>query len=190
MTSTSSCAKKTSARETSMNNSTYVHHYLKPLLDKDKIAVDMTIGNGNDTLFLADLCRYVYAFDIAEQALVNTRKRLGEKDNVKLLLDSHVNVDKYVKDADLFLFNLGYLPHCEQPTVTKASDTKIAVEKAYSLLKENGLLVITFYLGHPGGREEYELVSSYIRNCGYRVIDTYVQEKPESPITYIIRKAP
>jgi len=34
-----------------MNNNTFVHKYLKPLIKKEDTVVDMTAGNGNDTLF-------------------------------------------------------------------------------------------------------------------------------------------
>ena len=49
-------------------------------LNKGDTAVDFTMGNGNDTAFLADVVGesgHVYAFDIQERAVLNTRERLA-----------------------------------------------------------------------------------------------------------------
>ena len=48
-------------------------HLIKPYLKKDSITVDMTAGNGNDTLFLALNSKKVYAFDIQQVAIENRR---------------------------------------------------------------------------------------------------------------------
>ncbi|MDO4198791.1 MAG: class I SAM-dependent methyltransferase [Erysipelotrichaceae bacterium] len=79
-----------------MNNTTYVQLYAKSLIDKDSICVDMTMGNGNDTLFLCRLSKKVYAFDISKKAIENTKKRLKDYDNYELIHDSHSNIDKYI----------------------------------------------------------------------------------------------
>ena len=81
-----------------MNNSTFVHKYVEPLIGSEDICVDMTAGNGNDTLFLCRLSKKVYAFDISKEAIEKTRERTRECDNLILIRDSHVNVDRYVKE--------------------------------------------------------------------------------------------
>ena len=58
-----------------MNNNTFVHKYLKTLISKDSIAVDMTTGNGNDTYFLCKLAKKVYGFDIQKEAIENTKNK-------------------------------------------------------------------------------------------------------------------
>ena len=52
------------------------------------------MGNGHDTLFLAQLAKQVYAFDIQEQALEKTRQRLAEAglDNVQLISVSYTHL--------------------------------------------------------------------------------------------------
>ena len=40
-----------------MNNNTFVHKYIKGLINKKDICVDMTMGNGNDTYYLATLSK-------------------------------------------------------------------------------------------------------------------------------------
>ena len=76
------------------------HDFLAEVLDKDSIVVDATMGNGNDTAFLAGLAKAVYAFDVQEQALQKTEERLEQLglDNVQLILDGHQNIDKYVDE--------------------------------------------------------------------------------------------
>ena len=54
------------------------HAFLAEVVSKEDTVVDATMGNGHDTLFLAQLARQVYAFDIQEQAVEKTRQRLAE----------------------------------------------------------------------------------------------------------------
>ena len=173
-----------------MNNNTFIHKYLKPLIGKDDICADMTAGNGNDTLFLAKLARKVYAFDIAEEAITNTRKRTAGFDNVILIRDTHANADTYIKEpVRLFIFNLGYLPYSGKPSITNGEETLKAFRKAYQMLERGGYIAITFYFGQAGGLEEYLLVSGHIQENGIFVMERYSQDRPNSPLTLIIRKS-
>lgn len=38
------------------------HDFLAEVVDKSSVVVDATMGNGNDTAFLAQLAKKVYAF--------------------------------------------------------------------------------------------------------------------------------
>ena len=40
-----------------MNNNTFVHKYIKGLINNNDEVVDMTMGNGFDTLFLANISK-------------------------------------------------------------------------------------------------------------------------------------
>ena len=67
----------------------YVHNRIKR---KDyQIAIDFTMGNGHDTLFLSKVAKQVYSFDIQQEALNNTKKLIEDTDNVNLILASHEN---------------------------------------------------------------------------------------------------
>ncbi len=172
-----------------MNNNTFVHKYIKPLIKKDDTVVDMTAGNGNDTLFLSELASKVYAFDISQEAIRRCKEKLKETDNVILIHDSHVNIDRYISEkVRLVIFNLGYLPNSDEKTITKAGETLIAFQKAYELLEDSGYLVITFYIGHRGGKDEYYLLNDYINKNRFHIYETYSQNRIDSPITLIIRK--
>lgn len=172
-----------------MNNNTFIHKYIKTLINSNSICIDMTLGNGLDSELLCRLSKKVYGFDISIEAIENSKKRLSQYSNIEYILDNHINVDKYVKEnVDLVIFNLGYLPHSENKNITKAEETLIAFKKAYSLLKQNAYLIITFYIGHIGGKTEYYLLDEYINKNDIPVLEKYRQNKIDSPITYIIKK--
>lgn len=172
-----------------MNNNTFVHKYIKSLIKKDDICIDMTLGNGLDAQLLASLSNKVYGFDISEIAIGKSKERLNKYNNIEYILDNHINVDKYVKEkVNLVIFNLGYLPHSNKQIITKKDETLLALKKAYALLKENGYLIITFYLGHIGGKDEYYKVMDYILKNNFLILEKYRQDKIDSPISYIIKK--
>ena len=173
-----------------MNNNTFIHKYIRPLISDNDTVVDMTAGNGNDTLFLARHAKRVLSFDICETAISRSREKTEGYDNIEFHLDSHANIDKYLKaeEASLFIFNLGYLPNSDEKSVTKPEETLKAFEKAYDLLKHKGYLIITFYLGQEGGRDEYYLLDSYINKRRLLIMEAYRQDRMDSPVTYIIYK--
>ena len=76
------------------------HDFLAEVLDDESIVVDATMGNGNDTAFLAGLAKKVYAFDVQEQALEKTRQRLSDLaiENAELILDGHENLERRALD--------------------------------------------------------------------------------------------
>src|SRR5690554_1833928 len=77
------------------------------------VAIDMTMGNGKDTVFLADLVKHVFAFDIQQEAHNNTKELLETLhiDNVTCIKDGHENLDLYdFSEVGVIIFNLGYLP--------------------------------------------------------------------------------
>lgn len=172
-----------------MNNNTFVHKYIRSLISKNDIVCDMTCGNGNDTLFLSQLAGKVYTFDISAQAIEKTAQRTAHTNNVILINDSHENIDQYIKEKiRLFIFNLGYLPHSDTPSFTRPETTLTAFQKALALTSDEGYIIITFYLGQTGGKDEYYLLKKYIEQLKLNVLEIYKQDKAVSPVTYIIRK--
>ena len=121
------------------------HDFLAEVLDDESVAVDATMGNGNDTAFLAGLAKKVYAFDVQEQALEKTRQRLSdlEIENAELILDGHENLDRYVTEPiRAAIFNLGYLPSADKSVITKPHTTLEAIEKILDRLEVGGRLAI------------------------------------------------
>ena len=92
----------------------FAHQLLADVLTKEDVCIDMTVGNSNDTLFLAKIAKHVYGFDIQKEAIIQTKQRLEEEklNNVTLYLDNHAHLSSYgfcfIKGI---IFNLGYLPH-------------------------------------------------------------------------------
>ena len=109
---------------------------------------------------------FVYSFDVQEEAIKSTKKRL-EKENllnrVNLVLDGHENIDIYVKDeVSCVLFNLGYLPRAKHQIITKPDTTLQAIKKSLNLLKPHGVISIAIYTGHEGGMDECNAVFDYV----------------------------
>ena len=140
------------------------HAFLEEVVTDEDIVVDATMGNGYDTLFLAQLAKKVYAFDIQEQAIEQTTKRLAEAklDNVELLLTGHENVAQYVESIKAAIFNLGYLPSADKTVITQPHTTIQALEKLCQRLVTGGRIAIMIYYGHTGGDVERDAVLDFV----------------------------
>ena len=145
-------------------------HFILEHLSEGEVAVDFTMGNGGDTLFLSKTVGEsgkVYAFDIQEEALVSTRAHLeanGAPENYELICASHHRVKEFVKEPiKAGMFNLGYLPRSGKKTVTTMRETTMpAVEAAISLLDKDGIILIAVYPGHEEGDAEGKMICDYL----------------------------
>lgn len=171
----------------------------KRKLNKGDIAVDATMGNGNDTELLAELVGSfgkVYAFDIQEAALENTKKKLREKNLIEwvnLIHDGHENMDKYIKDeVNLVIFNLGYLPKGEHSITTKRETTLVALKKALELICKNGIIILVVYYGHEEGKFEKKILEKYTKNLNqkkYNVVNLcFTNQINDPPMIIAIEK--
>ncbi|RDY24289.1 methyltransferase domain-containing protein [Romboutsia maritimum] len=145
--------------------------FLEQAINEGDIVVDATMGNGYDTKYLAHLVGengFVYAFDVQEEALKSTKKKLEKDeitDRVELILDGHENMDKYIdKKVACVVFNLGYLPRAQHMIITKPNTTIKAIEHSLNLLKPHGIVSIAIYTGHPGGEEEKNSIYDFVEN--------------------------
>lgn len=171
-------------------------HLIKPYLNKDSISVDMTIGNGNDTLFLALNSKKVYGFDIQQIAIEKTIRLLKEHglNNYQLICDSHSEIDKYLdEEIDVFIFNFGYLPKADKRITTTAETSLSALKKALNLVKMDGLMCMTLYYGHKNGEIERKVLLDYVKNLDnekYYVlyIQPFNQENKPPEIVLITKK--
>jgi len=170
----------------------FTHDYLQNYLREDGFWIDATAGNGHDTLFLCEHIGEngkVYAFDIQEQAIENTRKRLMEHDmqnRCELILDSHENMLSYInqKQVDGIVFNLGYLPGGDHKKATQAKSSVAAIEIGLSCLKMGGIMCVCVYSGQDTGFEEKEAVLSFIKELDskqYLVIVSEFYNRPNCP---------
>jgi len=175
------------------------HELVGKVVQNGDIVVDATMGNGNDTLFLANLVGdngKVYGFDVQQLALDNTRKRLtdaGVIDRAELILDGHQNIDKYVsKGIKAVMFNLGYLPKGDHNIGTRAETTIAAIEKCMELLCKEGILMIVVYYGGDSGFEEKDEVMEYFKSLDCKkysvLVHDFVNQVNCPPIAICIEK--
>ncbi len=135
----------------------YAHQLARDHITPDSIVVDATCGNGNDTLFLANISNHVTAFDIQESAIKATKNLLTQSGikHVRLIRDSHETITQHVEGLiDFVMFNLGYLPGGDKSITTTASTTIKAIENLLPRLAKGGLIVLVIYIGHPAGKTE------------------------------------
>ncbi|KAG4947628.1 hypothetical protein AAZX31_15G243500 [Glycine max] len=182
------------------------HMVWKHVVQKGDTVIDATCGNGFDTLAMLNLVAddshngCVYALDIQKDALDNTSLLLeeslnpNEKQLVKLFNICHSKMENAVpRNASfrLVAFNLGYLPGGDKEIITRSKTTLLALEAAKRILMPGGLISIVVYVGHPGGREELEVVESFAgRLCVENWICCKLQmlNRPCAPIPIFLFK--
>jgi tRNA1(Val) A37 N6-methylase TrmN6 len=138
-------------------------------VQKDDLVIDATCGNGHDTLFLAKLpLRQLIAIDLQKEAIEATRaaleKELSPKEQRRVLLkhQSHQSFEKI--EAQLIVYNLGYLPKGNKAITTKVETTLQSVHAATQILAPNGALSITCYPGHEEGAKEKTAILQWATN--------------------------
>lgn len=155
-------------------------------------AVDFTMGNGYDTVFLSQTVGAsgsVTAFDIQEKALISTEHNLKSNncpDNWRLICASHDRAPEFIKGPiKAGMFNLGYLPGSGKKQVTTQRSTTLpAVKSALEMLGEDSVLLVAIYPGHPEGAAEGEELCRFfseISRFKYSIAQFRMLNSPESP---------
>lgn len=144
------------------------HFFLSERVKPGDRVVDATCGNGHDTLFLARLVGEegkVWAFDIQETALANTRRLLLEAGcltQVDLVASGHERFAEIIGEPlKAAVFNLGYLPGGDKKIITHQDASLAALEQAAGLLIPGGLIAVCIYTGHAGGAEEGDAIENW-----------------------------
>ena len=161
----------------------------KLLLDNVKeknISVDFTLGRGNDTIFLSENFNYVYSFDLQKECIDDFE--LKNIQNVKLILDSHENVDKYIDGFDCGMYNLGYLPGSNKEITTNAESTLISLYKAVNILNIGGFISIVLYIGHNQGKRESQEVLEFCSRLDNKRFNVNLLNKNNPPSLVLINK--
>ena len=146
------------------------------VLNSGDIAIDATAGKGRDTAFLAQTVGptgWVHSFDIQPDAINSTRNLLevsGLINRVTLHERSHAELTESLPESHrgkiaVAIFNLGYLPGSDQKIITQPESTAIALESALTELKSGGRLICVAYTGHPGGKEESDVVQTFAESA-------------------------
>lgn len=171
--------------------------YWKAILKAEDLAIDATVGNGYDTLFLAQIC-YVIAIDIQELAIQNSKELLVKSPynhRVKFHLGSHAQFPREIlkESVKLIVYNLGYLPKGNKQLTTKCSSTLKSLAEALELLKPGGSLSITCYPGHAEGEKEETAILDFAAklpaekwiSCHHRTLNRKL-----APSLILIEKSP
>lgn len=179
----------------------YSHTLLKEIIHEGDHVVDATMGNGNDTAFLAQLVGpegQVYAFDIQEMAITNTEKKLADlalQKQVTLFQQGHETIDTVIPleiPVTAAIFNLGYLPKSDKQIITKPDTTKQALDALLARLVSKGRIILVVYYGHEGGEAELTLVTDYCKELPqkeYNVLTyQFINQKNNPPILFCIEK--
>lgn len=152
----------------------FARKLLEAAVQPGDAVVDATLGNGHDTLFLANLVGdtgQVFGFDIQEQAIINTKARLSENgllDRATLFPKGHENISElvpknYYGKITGAIFNLGYLPGGDKTIVTTPETTIQAIESLISMLAPEGIIVLVIYHGHEEGAHERDQLLPFLR---------------------------
>lgn len=178
----------------------WCHHFIREHVKEGDCCIDATAGNGNDTQLLCELVGEtgkVIAFDIQEEAVTHTKERLkkaGLLKRAEVLQESHVNMERYVKEDSLscIVFNFGYLPGGDHCLATKAETSVQAIHQGLRLLKKGGLMSLCVYSGGDSGFEERDAVLGELRKLDARqylvVLSSYYNRPNHPPIPILIIK--
>jgi SAM-dependent methyltransferase len=156
------------------------------------LAVDATVGNGYDALFLGHRVGpkgKVIGFDVQKAALAGAReilKFVGSINHVSLIHDSHTRVADYLPPGaaiDAAMFNLGYLPRGNRQIITRPETTVQALRSVLEHLAEHGRVTLLVYRGHEGGVPEYEGVRQFLERLpGDKWLVEELVSKSDSPV--------
>lgn len=164
-----------------MNHKNKTHQWILQFSPLD-LSVDMTAGNGYDTLFLAKHSKKVIAIDIQASAIENTRIKCEAFSNINYILCNHQNIVIPGKISGL-MYNLGYLPGSDKTIVTHEDSTISSLNKL--LTQTEKFITISCYRKHPGGEQEYLAVRKWVESLPYK-FEILEYETELSPVTFLI----
>ncbi|MCF6179883.1 MAG: class I SAM-dependent methyltransferase [Geopsychrobacter sp.] len=180
------------------------------VLTRGDFAIDLTAGNGYDTLMLAQAVGTqgkVLAIDLQLPALKNTARRLAEQGvqvhsvvnpdsslvcGVSLIQANHADLKKWqVPSPRAIIANLGYLPGGAKELVTRSETTVAALKTGCELLACGGRIAVVVYPGHPGGRCEAAAVEGFFDALDvsrFEVLRIQVTNRQQAPFLLIASK--
>lgn len=120
-----------------------------------RLAMDCTLGRGRDADFLAGLFETVIAMDVQPSAV----EAYAAPANVMKYCMDHAAIESFHAQADLILYNLGYLPGGDHRIATRPDSTLASLQGALSSLIPGGFCLIALYYGHDGGDEARQVLA-------------------------------
>ncbi|MDM5330644.1 class I SAM-dependent methyltransferase [Neobacillus sp. CF12] len=181
--------------------------FAKNLLEKavtsGTVVVDATLGNGHDTLFLANIVGEsgrVYGFDVQEDAIQTSIERLkqhGLEDRVTIFHAGHEQLYKLIPvchhgKVTAAIFNLGYLPGSDKTIVTKPVTTIAAIEQLLEIMVPEGIIILVIYHGHAEGAVERDALLTYCQEIDQKKAHVlqyrYINQQNNPPFIIAIEK--
>ncbi|WP_144555212.1 class I SAM-dependent methyltransferase [Bacillus sp. X1(2014)] len=150
----------------------FAKNLLKKAVHPGDVVIDATVGNGYDTVFLAELVGasgHVFGFDIQEEAIAASKERLIKQslsERVTLFQSGHEHITQMIPNncigkVTASIFNLGYLPGSDKTIVTRPETTIAALQQLLEMLAPEGIIILVIYHGHKGGAEERDSLLDY-----------------------------
>jgi len=179
------------------------HDLIRDILRPGDIAIDATVGNGHDTVFLAEQIGssgHVYGFDIQQAAIDSTREKFRQAHSpecLTLIHASHADMDEKIPEQlhgkiRVIMFNLGYRPGGDKSVITLTDSTLTALTVAVRILAVNGIITLLAYPGHQSGDLETDQVKNWCEQLDtkqFAVSTIYSTEhKDTAPRLFVICK--
>lgn len=165
------------------------HDFLKPVMHRDAVMIDATLGTGRDAAFFLKKARKVIAYEIQPETAARTAKQLKD-DRLEIRVQSHAHIGDLDLEADGIIFNFGWDPAGDHSRTTEAVESLMAVKAALRKLRRKGRMALVFY-PHAHGRKEARLILDWLETLDHRV---YPCEKvqlinsPNSPFCVLIER--
>jgi 16S rRNA C1402 N4-methylase RsmH len=177
--------------------------WIEAALFDGALAVDATVGNGYDTLFLAHRVGpkgRVLGFDVQKAALAGARELLkfvGSLDRVSFIHDSHSRLTDHLPPQAAIqgaMFNLGYLPRGNRQIITRPETTVMALGGVLANLATQGRITVLVYRGHEEGILEYVKVREFLEQLSDEewTVEEFAStsDSPIAPRLFRIQKNP
>lgn len=150
----------------------FAKNLLEKAITNGDVAVDATLGNGHDTVFIANLVGdsgRVYGFDVQEDAILTSKEKLNQHglgERVTIFHAGHEQLSKLIPGehhgkVKAAIFNLGYLPGSDKSIVTKPETTISAIEQLLEVMVPEGIIILVIYPGHAEGAIERDALLNY-----------------------------
>jgi len=161
---------------------------VKNYVKNKRVAVDCTLGRGNDAIFLSSIFEKVYAFEIQQEAIDDFKKKNSD---ITIFNESHEKIFLVSENIDFVIYNLGYLPKGDKSITTNAETTLISIKNAMKKLCKWGIIIIVIYPGHEEGKREQIELLKYLKDVDksiWGVMNHEMINREKSPSLILIEK--
>lgn len=165
------------------------HDFLRPVMHRQAVLVDGTLGPGQDTSFLLKRAGRVIAYDIQPEAVERVRARVQDE-RLEVRLESHEKIADLPFEIDGAIFNFGWCPGLDHGVTTLPESSLRAVQAAFERLRVKGRIALVFY-PHMEGQREADVVLKWLGSLDPRrgpVQLVSVVNSPRSPFAVLVEK--